>query len=108
VGEQNYTTEIFQIRKFVPRSPRPVYELVDLLGKHIEGQFYAELSPVIVIKKIVYRIDKILCRRVRNGISEVYVKWRGYPNEFNSWIPAKAVKYMASGNEQTLLHHSVE
>jgi hypothetical protein len=43
---------------------------VDLLGKHIEGQFYAEeLSPVIVTKKTVYRIDKILRKRVRNGIN---------------------------------------
>jgi hypothetical protein len=56
----------------VPRSPRPVYELVDLLGKHIEGQFYAEdLSPVIVTKKTVYHINKILHKRVRNDSSEV-------------------------------------
>jgi hypothetical protein len=101
-GKQNYTTEIFQIHKVVPRSPKPVYELVDLLGKHIKGQFYAEeLSPVIVTKKTVYHIDKILRKRFRNGIMEVYVKSSGYPNEFNSWIPAKAVKNMPSGNEQT-------
>jgi hypothetical protein len=36
-GEQNYTTEIFQIQKVVPRTPRPVYDLVDLLDKHMEG-----------------------------------------------------------------------
>jgi hypothetical protein len=41
IGEQIYTTEIFQIHKVVSRTPRRVYELVDLLGKHIEGQFYA-------------------------------------------------------------------
>jgi predicted nucleotidyltransferase len=57
--------------------PRPVYELADLLGKHIEGQFYAEeLSPVIVTKNTVYHIDKLLRRRFRNGRSEVFVKWR--------------------------------
>jgi hypothetical protein len=66
---------------------------VDLLGKHIEGQFYAEeRSPVIDTKKTVYYIDKVLRKRVRNGISEIFVKWHGYPDEFNSWIPAKAVK----------------
>jgi hypothetical protein len=92
-GEQNYTTEIFHIHKEVPRTPRPVYELVDLLGKHMEGQFYAEeLSPVIVTKKKVYHIDKKLRKRVRNGSREVYVKWRGYPKEINSCISAKAVK----------------
>jgi hypothetical protein len=66
---------------------------VDLLGKYIEGQCYAEeLSPVIVTQKIVYHIDKILRKIVRNGSREVYVKWREYPDEFNSWLPAKAVK----------------
>jgi hypothetical protein len=75
-----------------------VYELVDLLGKHKEGHFYAgELSPVIVTKKTVNRIDKILRKRVRKGINEVFVAWVGYPKEFNSWIPAKAVKKQRRG-----------
>jgi hypothetical protein len=39
-GEQNHTTEIFKIQKVVSRIPRPVYQPVDLLGKHIDGQFY--------------------------------------------------------------------
>jgi hypothetical protein len=38
-GEQNYTTEIFKIRNVVHRSPHPVYELEDLLGVQIDGQF---------------------------------------------------------------------
>jgi len=38
-GEQNYTTEIFKIRKVVYRTPRPVFELEDLRGEEIEGQF---------------------------------------------------------------------
>ena len=50
-GEQNYTTDIFRIHKVMRKVPRPVYELQDLLGKHIDGQFYAEeLSPVNVTK----------------------------------------------------------
>jgi hypothetical protein len=74
LGEQNYTTEIFQIHKVVSRTPRPVYELVDLLGKHSEGQIYAELSPVIVTKNTVYQIDKILRMRLRNGSIEFFVE----------------------------------
>ena len=35
-GEKNYTTENFRISKVVRRPPRPVYELQDLLGKHID------------------------------------------------------------------------
>ena len=58
-GQQNCTTEIFRIRKFVRRIPRPVYEMRDLLGMHI-GHFYTEeLSPVHVTKNTTYAIDKI-------------------------------------------------
>jgi len=41
-GEQNYATEIFKLRKVVHRTPRPVFELEDLRGREIEGQFYTE------------------------------------------------------------------
>jgi len=46
-GEQNYTTEIFKVRKVVHRTPRPEFELEDLRGRKIESQFYSEeLVPV--------------------------------------------------------------
>ena len=93
-GEQNYTTEIFRICKVVRRIPRPVYELQDLLGKHIDGQFYAEeLSPVRITKKTTYAINKILRRREKRGIIEYLVRWRGYGPAFDSWIKASSVKH---------------
>jgi hypothetical protein len=68
-GEQNYTTEIFKVRKVVHRTPRPVFELEDLRGQEIEGQFYTEeLSPVRITKQTTYKIDKIVDKRVRRGI----------------------------------------
>jgi hypothetical protein len=60
-GERDYTTEILQIVKVIPRSPRPVYELQDLYGKIIDGQFYQEkLSPVRIGRRTMYKVDKIL------------------------------------------------
>jgi len=54
-GEQNYTTEIFKVRKVVHRTPRPVFELEDLRGREIEGQFYGEeLVPVRITKQTTY------------------------------------------------------
>jgi cob(I)alamin adenosyltransferase len=45
-GEQNYTTELFKIRKVIRRTPRAVYELEDRRDKRIDGQFYTEeLTP---------------------------------------------------------------
>jgi hypothetical protein len=47
--EENYTTEIFKLGKVVHRCPRPAYELEDLIGTQIDGQFYSEeLSPVSI------------------------------------------------------------
>jgi transposase InsO family protein len=93
-SEQNYTTEIFVINKVI-RKPRPVYELSDLNNTPIEGQFYGEeLSPVHVTKHTTFKIDKILRTRVRNGIRQHFVKWRGYSKNFNSWISASSVKHV--------------
>jgi hypothetical protein len=77
-SEQNFSTEIFNIIKVIRRIPRPVYELEDLNHTPIDGQFYAEeLTPVRISKRTTYKIDKILDRRVRRGIVEYLVKWRG-------------------------------
>ena len=92
-GEQNYTTEIFKIRKVVYRTSRPVFELEDLRGQKIEGQFYSEeLVPVRVSIQTTYKIDKILKKRLRRGILEYLVRWRCYRAYFDSWFPATHIK----------------
>ena len=91
-GEQNYTTEIFKIRKVVYRTPRPVFEHEDLRGEEIEVKFYSEeLVPVRISKQTTYKIDKILKKRVRRGILEYLVRWRGYNADFDSWVPASDI-----------------
>ena len=92
--EQNFSTEIFRFAKDIERSPRPVYELEDLNKTPIEGQFYQEeLTPVSVTRRTHYKIDKILEKRVRRGITEYLVRWRVYCKDFDSWIPAFSVKH---------------
>jgi len=94
-GEQNYTTEIFKVRKVVHRTPRPVFELEDLRDRAIEGQFYSEeLVPVRVMKQTTYKIDKILDKRVRRGILEYLVRWRVYDADFDSWVPATDIQFV--------------
>ena len=58
-AEHNFSTEIFTIVKVIHRRPRVVYELEDLNGTPIAGQFYQEdLPPVRFTSRTTYRIDK--------------------------------------------------
>jgi hypothetical protein len=99
-GEQNYSTEIFRIAKVIRRTPRPVYELHDLRQQAIDGQFYGEeLTPVRITARTEYKIDKILKTRVRAGILEYLVRWKGYGPDFDSWIPASSVKKLRHGRQ---------
>ena len=50
-ADENFSREIFRINKVIKKTPRPVYELVDLNKTPIEGQFYQEeLTPVRITK----------------------------------------------------------
>jgi hypothetical protein len=84
-AEQTFSTVILKVAKVIERSPRVVYELEDLNGTTIDGQFYRqEFTPVRVSDRTVYQIDKIL----RHGIREYLVRWRGYGRDFDFWVPA--------------------
>jgi len=37
-------------------------------------------------------MNKILDKWYRNGILEYLVHWKGYRNDFDSWVPAAKVK----------------
>jgi len=92
-GEQNFSTEIFRIAKVIESRPRPVFKLEDLNRTPIDDQFYQEeLTPVPVTKSTFYKIDKIIDERVRRGIREYLVRWRGYSRDIDSWITASSVK----------------
>ena len=34
----------------------------------------------------MYDVENVLKTRRRNGKIEYYVKWKGYPDKFHSWI----------------------
>ena len=80
----NWTEELFTVVSVKNTSPA-TYTIADTKGESIKGTFYEqELQKT---NQEVYRIEKVVKKRTRNGIQEVYVKWKGYGNEFNSWIP---------------------
>jgi len=36
----------------------------------------------------VYEIEQVIKTRKRGGKVEYFVKWKGYPEKFNSWVDA--------------------
>lgn len=87
--ETNWSDEIFIITSIINRKPWVVYTLKDLENEPITGTFYEkELQRVVFDPTTKYKIDKVIRTRYSGSRKEVLVKWKGYPNKFNSWILA--------------------
>lgn len=81
----NWSEEVFVIVRVLSGEQPVVYEVRDLGGETIDGRFYEEeLQPVA--KPTDFRVEKILKRRGRGANQEIYIKWLGYPQSFNSWV----------------------
>ena len=61
---------------------KPVtYRLVDLQGEAVTGSFYEQ-----ELQKTTQEIFR------DNKLKRALVKWRGYPDQFNSWVPMSELK----------------
>ena len=87
----NFTAEIFTIyKRMTPRVP--VYKLKDDAGEILERTFYEPELQKIVKNDDVYRVEKIMRKRKRNGAVEYLVKWKGYEDpKFNSWVSERDI-----------------
>ena len=66
------------------------YKIEDTRGEEIQGTFYEE--ELQKTKQETYRIEKVLRHRTKKGVKEIYVKWKGYNNTFNQWIPESYIQ----------------
>ena len=58
-------------------------------GTPIQGTFYAQdLQKVSVGDNDIFRIDKIVKRKG----DKVLVKWKGWPDKYNSWLEKRLAK----------------
>ena len=63
----------------------PVYKLKDDAGEILDRTFSEPELQKIIKNDDVYHVEKILRKRKRKGVVEYFVKWKGYPDKFNSW-----------------------
>jgi hypothetical protein len=64
---------------------RRVYKIKDYNNEAIKGTWYPEEVQQITANQ--YRIEKVLRHRTApDGTKELFVKWEGWPEKFNSWV----------------------
>ena len=81
----NWSEEIFVVDS--RHATKPVtYGIKDLADERIKGKFYEQELQKIDKRDDVFVIEKILKTRKRGGRLEYFVKWRSYPDKFNSWV----------------------
>ena len=86
--EKGYTTrwteEIFTIVE-VKRTSPVTYKISDRNGEEITGTFYEpELQKT---SQELFRIEKV----IKRGKKKSLVKWKGYSDDFNSWVDNKDI-----------------
>lgn len=79
-----WTEEIFIVSQLIPSFQMVLYKVTELDGTPIKGAFYdRDLQKVSVdMMNDVFRVEKVLKR----SKDKLYVKWKGYPAKYNSWI----------------------
>ena len=61
------------------------YRIADLNGEEIKGTFY-ELQLQKTSQEL-FRIEKV----IKRGKKKSLVKWKGYSDDFNSWVDNKDI-----------------
>ena len=75
-------TEVFTVSKIQKTNP-VTYTITDLNDEEIQGTLYEQVLQKT--SQEVYRIEKI----VKKDKTRSLVKWKGYPESFNSWVDNK-------------------
>lgn len=87
--EQNWSSELFKIVDRRVRGGYNIYQLEDYSGESVLGVFWeGELQDVTFDPQGIFRVDKILRKRKRQGHVEHLVAWTGWPSRYNSWVRA--------------------
>jgi hypothetical protein len=82
--------EIFKIHSIKKNMIIPMYVLSNYRGTEIlKGSFYE--FELVKVTGDVFRVEKVLRRRKIRGREQMFVKWKGFDDSFNSWITVENV-----------------
>ena len=73
----NWTEELFTISS-VKATKTPTYTIKDTLGEPVQGTFHEQELQLSVQE--IFRIERVLKKKK----NQIFVKWKGYSDAFNS------------------------
>ena len=82
-----WSEELFKIHS-IDKSNVVTYQIKDMNDEIIKGIFYEKELQLTKNTSDEYIIEKIL----KTKGNQMYVKWRGYSNNFNSWVNKYDIK----------------
>ena len=86
--EENWSGELFKITEKLYTKP-PTYKLADYSGEKMLGSAYEqEIQHVIKSKDALWKIEEVVREERRDGQLYYLVKWKGWPNKYNTWLTA--------------------
>ena len=80
-GNIKWSEELFKVYK-INKANVITYQIKDMNDEIIKGVFYEKELQLTKNTTGEYIIEKIL----KTKGNQIYVKWRGYSNNFNSWV----------------------
>ena len=89
----NWSEEVFtvdQVQKTIPVT----YIVKDSLDEILKGSFYNE--ELQKTKQEVYRVEKVIRKKIIDGVEHALVKWSGYNKKYNQWIPTQELTKIKS------------
>ena len=86
-GNIKWSEELFKIYK-INKSNVISYQIKDMNDEIIKGIFYEKELQLTKNNSDEYIIEKIL----KTKGNQMYVKWRGFSNNFNSWVNKYDIK----------------
>ena len=85
----NWSEQLYTVDKVLKTVP-VTYKVKNLLDEIITGSFYEqELQKT---NQEEYRVEKVIRKKKIDGIEYALVKWSGYSDKFNEWIPIEDTK----------------
>ena len=82
--EKGFTPNLTEVEftiSSVKATNLPTCTIEDTLGEPVQGTFYEQELQLSVQE--MFRIERVLKKKK----NQVFVKWKGYSDAFNSWVP---------------------